>query len=86
MSVFISLNAQFYCVLNEKEIKLIKSVGQKIRERRNELNLSQEILSFDANIPKNQIGRIERGEINTSIATLYKISEALKIDITYFFI
>jgi DNA-binding XRE family transcriptional regulator len=68
-------------VVEREEIELIKSVGDKIRLRRLELNLSQEILSYDANIPRNQIGRIERGEINTSITTLHKICKALKIQI-----
>jgi len=72
-------------VLENEEIRLIKTVGEKIRRRRLELNLSQEILSFDANIPKNQIGRIERGEINTSISTLYKVCTALKIEIKELF-
>jgi len=68
-------------VLENDEIELIKSVGGKIRMRRLEINLSQETLSYDANIPRNQVGRIERGEISTSITTLYKICKALKIEI-----
>lgn len=68
-------------MLDNDEINLIKSVGEKIRQKRLELNLSQELLSYDANIPRNQIGRIERGEINTTITTLHKICKALKIDI-----
>lgn len=56
---------QFYAVLENDEIELIKSVGEKIRMRRLEINLSQELLSYDANIPRNQVGRIERGEIST---------------------
>lgn len=68
-------------MLQDEEIVLIKSVGEKLRQRRTELNLSQEVLSFDANIPRNQIGRIERGEISTTITTLQKICKALKIEI-----
>jgi transcriptional regulator with XRE-family HTH domain len=68
-------------VLENEEIELIKTVGEKIRQKRTELNLSQELLSYDANIPRNQIGRIERGEISTSITTLHKICKALKIEI-----
>lgn len=71
----------FYTVIENDEIELIKSVGEKIRLRRLEINLSQELLSYDANIPRNQVGRIERGEISTSITTLFKICKALKIDI-----
>lgn len=72
-------------MLENEEIELIKSVGEKIRKRRLELNLSQELLSYDANIPRNQVGRIERGEISTSITTLHKICKALKIEIKELF-
>ena len=72
-------------MIESEEIELIKSVGEKIRQKRIELNLSQEILSYDANIPRIQVGRIERGEISTSITTLYKICKALKIDIKELF-
>lgn len=72
-------------MLENDEIKLIQSVGEKIRNRRLEINLSQETLCYDANIPRNQVGRIERGEINTTIITLHKICKALKIDIRELF-
>lgn len=72
-------------MIESEEIGLIKSVGEKIRQKRIELNLSQEILSYDANIPRNQVGRIERGEISTSITTLYKICKALKIELKELF-
>ena len=72
-------------MIKSEEIELIKSVGEKIRQKRIELNLSQETLSYDADIPRNQIGRIERGEINTSIIVLHKICKALKIEIKELF-
>ncbi|MHC0440272.1 helix-turn-helix domain-containing protein [Flavobacterium sp. 3-210] len=68
-------------MIENDEIALVKSVGEKIRMRRLEINLSQETLSYDANIPRNQIGRIERGEISTTVTTLHKICKALKIEI-----
>lgn len=76
---------QFYCVIENEEIQLVKSIGEKIRQKRNELNLSQENLSYDANIPRNQVGRIERGEINTSIVVLHKICKALNIELKELF-
>ena len=69
-------------MLENEEKEIIKTLGEKIRKRRLELNLSQELLSFDSNIPRNQIGRIERGEINTSIITLYRLCKVLKINIS----
>lgn len=63
----------------------IVKFGEKLRELRLKSNLSQEMLAIDANIPVNQIGRIERAEINTTINTVYKLSKALKIPILDFF-
>ena len=76
---------QFYCVIENEEIQLIKAIGEKIRQKRINLNLSQENLSYDANIPRNQVGRIERGEINTSIIVLYKICKALNMELEELF-
>lgn len=45
-------------------------------------NMSQEDLAYTADIPVNQIGRIERGEINTTISTLKVIADALKVKLT----
>jgi transcriptional regulator with XRE-family HTH domain len=67
-------------VLDKSEKIFIKNVGQKLREKRLSKHLSQATLSYDANIPINQIGRIERGEINTTIGSLFKICKALDID------
>ena len=39
------------------------------------------ITPLSVNISRNQIGRIERGEISTTITTLQKICKALKIEI-----
>jgi transcriptional regulator with XRE-family HTH domain len=72
-------------VIEKDEIALIKSVGEKLKQKRLAKNLSQQLLSYDANIPKSQIGRIERGEINTSIAMLFKICKVLEISVKELF-
>lgn len=70
----------------EKEEQLfISRFGNHLRTLRLEKNLSQEMLANDADIPINQIGRIERGEISTSLSTIYKIANALEIDIKELF-
>ena len=68
-------------MIKENEIRFIKSIGKKLRDKRLSKNLSQINLASDANIPESQIGRIERGEINTTIGTLYKICHALGIEV-----
>ncbi len=69
--------------ISEKEY--LQKLGTKIRKLREERNLSQFALAADCNLPKTQIGRIERAEINTTVRTLIKISKALNVSIKDFF-
>jgi transcriptional regulator with XRE-family HTH domain len=68
-------------VINVKNKALIKAIGERIRELRIKAQLSQEELSHEADVPLSQIGRIERGENNPTISTLYVLSEALGVDL-----
>jgi len=52
---------------------------------RKKSDLSQEELANDADIPINQIGRIERAEISTSLSTMRAICNAMDIHITELF-
>jgi transcriptional regulator with XRE-family HTH domain len=61
---------------------IIKAVGENIRLLRLSKGLSQEEIAYAADIPINQIGRIERGEINATVSTLYVISKALDVPLT----
>ncbi len=58
----------------------IQNLGIHIRKLRESKDLSQNDLSINSDIPKIQIGRIERAEINTTVRTLVKIANALQID------
>jgi transcriptional regulator with XRE-family HTH domain len=53
--------------------------GRHLSETRKKLGFSQERLAFEAEIELRQLGRIERGEINTGILSVKILSEALKI-------
>ncbi len=66
-------------MINVKNKDLLKAIGSRIRELRLQRNISQESLAYEADIPISQIGRIERGEINPTISTLYVISVALQV-------
>lgn len=68
-------------VINVKNEKLIKAVGLQIRTLRLERKMSQEDLANEADIPLSQIGRIERGENNPTISTLYALSKALQVEL-----
>lgn len=60
-------------------------IGNKIKERRNELKLSQEQLALLAGVTPTYLGQVERGERNPTIGLLEKLAHALKIHMGYFF-
>jgi len=68
-------------VINVKNKPLVKAVGKRIRELREAKRYSQEDLANEADIPLSQVGRIERGEINPTISSLFAISEALQTEL-----
>ncbi len=67
------------------DFKIIREVGLRIKALRNGKGMSQHDLAIEADIPKNQVGRIERYEINTSLVTLNRIAKALNVDIAALF-
>ena len=70
-------------MINVKNKGLIKAIGNKIRDLRTQKGISQEDLANEADIPLSQIGRIERGENNPTISTLYVIAEALDVELKH---
>lgn len=60
---------------------LFKKIGQTIKTRRKELEITQTILAELAEVSKNTIYKLERGEGNTSIKTLRKLLEILGMEI-----
>lgn len=61
----------------KKEI-LIK-FGNKVRERRVALGLSQEELASRAGVHRTYVGMIERAEKNITLENIHKIAKALEI-------
>ncbi len=68
-------------VINVKNKELTKALGERIQKLRKKQGLSQLALADEADIPLSQIGRIERGENNPTISTLYVIATALGVDL-----
>ncbi|HEC66010.1 MAG TPA: XRE family transcriptional regulator [bacterium] len=53
-------------------------LGRRVKRLRRELKMSQEELAAKAGIHRTYMGRIERGESNPPVYTVYKIAKALK--------
>lgn len=62
-----------------------KTVGLRIKELRNKLNISQEELADRSNIHRTYIASLEVGKRNVSIVTLEKIVKALDVSLSEFF-
>jgi transcriptional regulator with XRE-family HTH domain len=67
--------------MTNKQEKISKRVGLKIKLLRNKIGISQEELGFRAGVSKQQIGLIERGESSPTIDTLDQIAKALEISL-----
>ena len=67
------------------EQEFIKFLGVRIRQLREEKNISQQVLADICNVPKSTIERLERGEVNPTVKTLLKISKALNIEFIHLF-
>jgi transcriptional regulator with XRE-family HTH domain len=57
---------------------VLRGLGEEVRERRLQLELSQEALAHLAGIHTNVVGRLERGTYNPTVLTLSSI--ALKLN------
>lgn len=58
---------------------IAKEVGDLIRNQRKAVGLSQEALAAKSKIDRSYMGRIERGEVNITIKSLWDISIAIGV-------
>ncbi len=54
--------------------------GERVRERRQELGLSQEAAAVRCGIHWTQLGKVERGQRSLRLETIVKIAAGLDID------
>lgn len=60
-------------------------VGQRIKELRNELGLSQEALANKAGVDRTYVTDVENGRRNISVELLEKLIKALEVSFQEFF-
>jgi transcriptional regulator with XRE-family HTH domain len=64
---------------------ILRSLGEEVRERRKERNLSQEALAHQAGVHPNVVGRLERGSYNITVLTLLAIAVKLNTSVLELF-
>ena len=60
-------------------------VGGRLRQLREERNLSMRSLATASGLSANALSMIERGKTSPSVSTLYKLADAMGVPITAFF-
>lgn len=63
-------------------IEFRKQLGKHIKQIRESKRLSREDVAFSCGFSGSYMGMIERGEYDFKISKLYKISQALGVNIT----
>ncbi len=72
--------------MDEIEVRMTTlEVGNRLRQLRQERDMSMRSLARASGLSTNALSMIERGRTSPSVSTLYKISEALGVPITAFF-
>ena len=65
---------------------ILRSLGEEVRERRKQRNLSQEALAHQAGVHTNVVGRLERGSYNITVLTLLAIAVKLNTSVAELFV
>jgi transcriptional regulator with XRE-family HTH domain len=60
------------------DVKIERQFGSNVRQRRTELNLSQEELASRCGLHRTYVGAVERGERNISLRNICALAEALE--------
>lgn len=65
--------------------QILINFGDRVRELRKQIGISQEELSFKADLHRTYIGMIERAEKNITLVNIEKIANALNVNIKELF-
>lgn len=67
------------------KMEIKSSVGKRIKEIREEVNLSQKDLAYSCDLDRSYIASVERGQRNISIVNLEKIANSLGVSLSELF-
>jgi len=82
MIVMKAINKMSDSELKALKAKITDKVGARVRHEREKRKLSQEELADIAGFYRTYIGHIETGAYSPSMFTLWRIAQALKIDLS----
>lgn len=68
--------------MNESREKILRALGQLVKQRRTALGISQEELGLRANLDRTYISGVERGVRNPSVTALVSLASGLGITVS----
>jgi transcriptional regulator with XRE-family HTH domain len=77
--IFLEILINNCYVRKSVDTKRIKIFGKRVAELRKRRNLTQEELADLSNLSLSQVARIETGAINTTLNTIFLLTEALRV-------
>jgi transcriptional regulator with XRE-family HTH domain len=69
----------------KENVALVKDIGKRIQQLREEKNLSMSELAKAVNVSRSLISQVEKGDAYPSLLTLEKIANALGVSLSKFF-
>jgi len=85
MGILPTMSAKRFAAAPAKPAPISVALGGRIKQRRHEVEKSQETLAFEAHVDRTYISAIERGIANPSIETLANICYALNVTLAELF-
>jgi transcriptional regulator with XRE-family HTH domain len=65
--------------MNRDDKQFLQRLGDRVRERRLAMNLTQEALGEKCGLHRTFVGSVERGERNLALLSLRRIAKALRV-------
>jgi len=67
-------------MIDKKDLQ--KAIGKRIKVLREDRNIPQQVLAAKCNVEKSNFSRLEAGNTNPTIYTLYKIAEHIGVSVS----
>ncbi len=61
---------------------ILQQLGDEIEERRKQRKFTQEELAHQADVHRNSLAKLERGETDSRVETLFKIAAGLEMPLS----
>lgn len=76
----IAMDQELKAEIKKKDEELMKIVGKKLKQKRNQSLKTLEEVEEEANLGEKHLGKIERGQITPLCTTYFRICDALDIN------